>query len=76
METDYEWLKDHYDTFLGEKTAFWIELKRQSETLGYDSLIKEIVKLRARVSFYEDRIGTMGRDYKDFVRALDQSMKS
>lgn len=76
MESDDKWLKDHQHMILGEKLAFWIELKRQSEALGYDNLIREIVKLRARVSFLEDRSNSTARDYKDFVKALDISMKT
>ena len=47
--------------FLGETIEFWIELKNTSDISDTTGLINEIASLRARVSFYEDRIKDMER---------------
>jgi hypothetical protein len=49
------------ETFLGEQIDFWIELKNTADASNTTLLIKEIASLRARVSFYEDRVKDMGR---------------
>lgn len=47
--------------FLGHEISYWQELKRHAEETGIVELIQEIAALRARVSFYEARIGQMVR---------------
>lgn len=42
--------------FLGEDVNFWHALKSRAENLGVVGLIREIAFLRAKVSFYEDRV--------------------
>ena len=43
------------DTFLGEKVGFWIALKERINKIDATDMMREIVSLRARVSFYESR---------------------
>ena len=49
------------DTYYGETTEYWLELKRQADTLGVRHLIGEIATLRAKVSYYESRISGLSR---------------
>lgn len=41
-------------TFLGETISFWLEL-RNSKSMKELDLIKESIKLRAKVSYYESQ---------------------
>ncbi len=41
---------------LGETASFWLALKHERECKGEIDHLREIFELRAKVSFYEDRI--------------------
>ena len=47
------------DLYLGEPMTYWVELKRQADKNNTRDLIFEIASLRAKVSFYEDRVSQM-----------------
>jgi len=50
---------------MGENVSYWMEAKRQIETIEADHLFREIAKLRAKVSFYENRL----KELNDFMAA-------
>ena len=50
------------DSVLGHSTQFWLELERSfanSQGVFAVDLLEEVVMLRGRVSYYEDRIRQM-----------------
>lgn len=47
--------------FMGRSYGFWAELERQKGNLDDHSLMEELVKLRAKKSFYESRIKAMAK---------------
>lgn len=47
--------------FLGEPLSFWAELKKTADAENTVELIRENARLRALVSFYEDKIDQMVR---------------
>lgn len=46
-------------TFLGHDLPFWIELKERAERNNIVANLDEIVKLRGKISFYEERLRQM-----------------
>ncbi len=44
------------DQFLGKPIKYWIELDKNIKEMSYEGLIKELVELRGKISFYESRI--------------------
>lgn len=44
------------EKYLGENTAFWLEVKSRLDKLNTTDYVREIADLRAKVSIYEDRI--------------------
>lgn len=56
--------------FLGQPMMFWVELKRrvdEGHEFGYESLLNEIIALRGKVAFYEERIRQMAH-HADLLR--------
>ncbi len=53
--------------FLGHEIKYWIELDSHAQELHVDKLIEEIAILRAKVSFYEDRIDQLAH-FKGLIK--------
>jgi hypothetical protein len=45
--------------FLGHKPEYWLELQKKADELNVGDLIKEIARLRGKISLYESRIAEM-----------------
>lgn len=47
------------DRFLGETIDFWMEMKKGIDEKNTRELLREVVDLRGKISFYESRIEQM-----------------
>ena len=47
------------DLYFGHPHAYWIELQKRAAILNASSLLQEVVTLRGRLAFYEERIRQM-----------------
>lgn len=50
--------------FCGHSVSYWLELEdrfRKEQTLTASDLLEEVMVLRGKVSFYEDRIRQMAK---------------
>ena len=47
--------------FFGKPFDYWLELERQAKNLNATKLLDELAYMRARVSFYEERIDDMSK---------------
>jgi len=55
-------MSDHIIQFLGHDAQYWIELERRLETKGdlsASALLQEVVGLRGKIAFYENRLSQM-----------------
>lgn len=52
--------------FMGKPVSYWAELDREVKKLNLESLLKENASLRARVSFYEDKLKEM-EQFRNFM---------
>lgn len=44
------------DMFLGKPISYWVELDSRAKELNYEKLILDIIKLSAKVNFYESKL--------------------
>lgn len=57
------------DRFLGEPVTFWLELRKRldehPDSLERRALLNEIIALRGKIAFYEERVRQMNEFAKD-----------